>query len=188
MLDITKLQSSINNLLYSLTLSISKLRINSYHNTITFEPHLDITPMLLQEIDNLATNIKQHINPENNQQDNNANPYSTSALPHAGPLPNTNSLVSNDGLAKQLDNHATSNKYHETLSAKLKNHSWEHIHSALRFARQGDKHNAYLHAQLAGECLHQAMHFLPENEQKTLSEEMHGKLGELIEPYRVGPQ
>lgn len=50
------------------------------------------------------------------------------------------------------------------LGADLKRRTWEHIHSALRYAAQGRASPARLHADLATNAFTEAAHYLPDDE------------------------
>ena len=50
------------------------------------------------------------------------------------------------------------------LGGKLKASAWDHTHSAIRFAHQGDYANAKLHAVLANNAVHELGRFMSEKD------------------------
>lgn len=50
------------------------------------------------------------------------------------------------------------------LGEKLKTSAWDHTHSAIRLAHQGDFASAKLHAELANNAIHELSHFMSEAE------------------------
>ncbi len=47
-----------------------------------------------------------------------------------------------------------------SLGDKLKSVAWEHLHSAIRYAKQGDIDAAKLHSDIAGNALEEASYYL----------------------------
>ena len=54
------------------------------------------------------------------------------------------------------------------MGDKLKKSAWEHVHSAIRYARQENMAMAKLHADIAGHALDEAAHFLKDEEYSEL--------------------
>jgi hypothetical protein len=65
------------------------------------------------------------------------------------------------------------------LSEKLKQSTWNHIHTALRLARQGEAANAKLHLDIASQALKEAAHYMSREEHITFTVEVREKLGEI---------
>ncbi|MCW8955927.1 MAG: hypothetical protein OQL09_03520 [Gammaproteobacteria bacterium] len=67
------------------------------------------------------------------------------------------------------------------LSEKLKNSAWSHVHTALRYARQGDESNAKLHANIACNALKEAEHYMSDEACAELSSEVDKLLEQIKE-------
>jgi hypothetical protein len=65
------------------------------------------------------------------------------------------------------------------LSKKLKQSTWNHIHTALRLARQGEARNAKLHLDIASQALKEAAHYMSREEHIAFTVEVQEKLGEI---------
>ena len=50
------------------------------------------------------------------------------------------------------------------MGGQLKKSAWEHVHKAIRYARQADVTMAKLHADIAGHALEEAEHYLKDEE------------------------
>jgi hypothetical protein len=65
------------------------------------------------------------------------------------------------------------------LGEKLKRSAWDHTHSAIRLAHQGDYASAKLHADLANNAVHELGHFMPEADfsafKAAVKAELHSK-------------
>lgn len=68
------------------------------------------------------------------------------------------------------------------VSEKLKTCTWEHIHTALRLARQGEVRTARLYAEIANNALKEAAHYMSEEEYAeftaAVEEELNGLMGQ----------
>jgi len=65
------------------------------------------------------------------------------------------------------------------LSKKLKNSAWNHIHTALRLARQGEARTAKLHLDIANQALKEAAHYMSREDHIAFTVEVQEKLGEI---------
>ena len=65
------------------------------------------------------------------------------------------------------------------LSGTLQKRTWEHIHAALRLARQGDARAAKLHADLANSAFAEAAHYMSNEDIAGFAAEVKHKLEEL---------
>ena len=96
----------------------------------------------------------------------NATPTSDSAQPtatednshRAALLPVENKVT--DGLSEYFHTTHTHSSFLTETGEKLKISTLEHIHTALRYARQGETKTANIHADIASSALKEAAHYL----------------------------
>ena len=67
-------------------------------------------------------------------------------------------------LSDYFKKHTASSRLATPLGEKLKTSAWNHTHSAIRFAHQGDFASAKLHAELANNAIHELGHYMPEED------------------------
>ncbi len=84
-------------------------------------------------------------------------------------------------LAKHLEADHAGAALHSEASDGLRKRTWEHIHTALRSARQGDATNARLHAELANAAFAEAAHYMSSEEFAEFAARVQAKLKELTE-------
>jgi hypothetical protein len=91
------------------------------------------------------------------------------------------SLVSRtfNGLGMYFKSSQTESVLDPELSEKLKKSTWNHIHTALRLARQGDAGTAKLHLDIASQALKEAAHYMSREEHIAFTVEVEEKLGEI---------
>lgn len=65
------------------------------------------------------------------------------------------------------------------MGEKLVHSTWEHIHTSIRVARQGDVKTARMHVELAGNALKEAERYLSAEEFSVFSEEVMSVLNEI---------
>ena len=82
-------------------------------------------------------------------------------------------------LAEHFEIHHTGAVVSREMSGELKKRTWEHIHSALRSARQGDAKVARLHADLANSAFGEAVHYLSGEDTAAFVTEIKQKLDEV---------
>jgi len=83
-----------------------------------------------------------------------------------------------------LDAGRTGSHLNPEMGGVLRKRTWEHIHAALRLARQGDAKNARLHVDLANAALAEAAHYLTDEEISEFATALKEKLRELAEENR----
>lgn len=92
-----------------------------------------------------------------------AEPVAPHGAPHAHPqadMPVENGHDLAKALSQQLQKNSLGAELATSLGHKLSASAWEHTHSAIRFAHQGDYANAKLHADLANNAIHELGHYL----------------------------
>jgi hypothetical protein len=65
------------------------------------------------------------------------------------------------------------------LSQKLRNSTWEHIHTALRLARQGQARTAKLHLNIASQALKEVAHYMSKEDYIAFTVEIEKKLADI---------
>lgn len=58
------------------------------------------------------------------------------------------------------------------MGQRLMQSTWEHLHTSIRLARQGDSNAARVHAELSSNALNEAIHYLSEAVYSEFSEEV----------------
>lgn len=64
---------------------------------------------------------------------------------------------------------------------KLENSIWEHIHATIRYARQGDEHNATMHSDIANSACKELAHYLDDEHYQAFII----KIGEHLDTYKT---
>jgi len=83
------------------------------------------------------------------------------------------------GLAHHFKKNKTVTVSNSCMSEKLKERTWEHVHSALRLARQGNQEQAQFHVDIATNALKELAHYISVDEFKCLSSEIEESLKRL---------
>jgi len=83
------------------------------------------------------------------------------------------------GLGRYFKSNRTEQVLDPELSEKLKKSAWDHIHTALRLARQGEARTAKLHLDIASQALKEAAHYMSREEHIAFTVEVEEKLGEI---------
>ena len=84
-----------------------------------------------------------------------------------------------NGLGRYFRSNRKDSVLDPELSEKLKQSTWNHIHTALRLARQGETVNAKLHLDIANQALKEAAHYMSREEHIAFTVEVEEKLGEI---------
>lgn len=132
-------------------------RQTAYHSTADGDLHQAITTALERRIESLSADGKAAVAAP-------AGDAGASAK-HANHSPGGDWVPVEHGVANDLSRHFeqthTGSTFLPEVGEKLKKSTWEHIHAALRSARQGDAKTAKLHADIANNALREAAHYLP---------------------------
>ena len=83
------------------------------------------------------------------------------------------------GLGRYFRSRRTESVVDPELSKKLKTSTWNHIHTALRLARQGEERTAKLHLDFASQALKEAAHYMSKEEYLAFTVEVEEKLAEI---------
>ncbi len=89
-------------------------------------------------------------------------------------------------LSNHLHQHTQAPTLPSPLIEHLHNSTWEHIHAAIRFTRQGDATKGRLHAQLANNAIDEAAHYMEEGDFARFMEELQHSLERLAAHHQAG--
>ncbi len=154
-----------------LALAALQTRMLTYRLFVQPEKKVDVASLLAKQIDVLAVVAAR---------DNNYHDVKIENVPHASsshnnadihdrqPIRNKNVSHIESEFTKHLKEQSLSSVSYPLIGEKLVASTWEHIHSALRHARQGNVIVAKLNADIAGSALEEAAHFLNDEEYANL--------------------
>lgn len=147
------------NLLHQRVTAFHNISATSYEDDISASLHAYIKRIKQETATNSGTSAQHSVLTE---------PALTSV---AKPL---NIITSSDSesatpnpLASHLKQHNGHSELAPPLSEKLKASAWEHTHSAIRLAHQGDFASAKLHAVLANNAIHELGYYLQQADYNT---------------------
>jgi len=161
------LLQSLKDLYAKLHIESLQQRIHNYFiNTQSHSQH-DISSTLHQLIDELVSDVShnsdvgQFIENENNtQQTSNTRTMINKITNEKDPEP---IIHSEDSLSVYFKSSKAQEKDPST-AVMLRRRIWEHVHSARRLARKGDKQTATFHADIASQGLETLAHYMPPDE------------------------
>lgn len=158
-----KLMSDLKNLYGKLSALLTGIRMRSYHVLTDSKNSFDITSVLNKQVDEY---VAQH-QPEkrlNSIQADKEEPGNVATIKSEAKLNNdmlqSQSSGTESAFAKHLKHRESSSVSQPRMGDNLKASAWEHIHKAIRFAKQGEVENAKLHTNIAGQALEEAGHYL----------------------------
>jgi len=156
--------------LYSkLAMMTTKIRMDSYHKLVSSNKRFDITNVLHRHVDDLASRagkVRHHSGTALDDEHQQERAQESRDEKRTVNDENVSGVESEfAGHLKQRQSSPVSQPY---IAEKLTASTWEHIHSAIRYARQGDVDNAKLHTDIAGQALEEAGHFLNDTEYSEL--------------------
>lgn len=165
--------NSHESLLQSLKALYAKLHIESlqqrihnyFLNTHSYDQH-DISNTLHQLIDELVNDVSHS---------NDASDFITDikSVKKTSNIPAIDKKIIDDDPEPIIHSEDSLSFYFKSSKAQEKDPStaimlrrriWEHVHSARRLAREGDKHAAIFHADIASEGLKTLAHYMPPDE------------------------
>lgn len=147
-----------------LAVVIVKIRAHSYRSVFKTSSHFNMASMLADQVDELALSMSGNIKPNDNNVDNQSH---SSERTFNKPISKSNKIINTENIIdpetefskhlKERKHSIVSNRY---IGDKLQESVWEHIHSAIRYARQGDVDTAKFHSKLAASALDESGHYL----------------------------
>lgn len=141
-------------------------RIQDYFLNTQSHSHHDISATLHQLIDELVKDVSHNTVTNNfteikgpNRQSSNIQTLNSN-LSEQQPEP---VIHTKDSLSFYFRS-AKAQEKDPSTAVMLRRRIWEHVHSARRLARKGDKHSATMHADIASEGLKTLAHYMPVND------------------------
>jgi len=189
-----KISEHYNSLLEALRSLYSKVaslelnkRLQSYRRDGGADIEIDIAGQLFDHVSRLASSqaakpVVKAATPASHD----AQPSADTGRPDAsGPTDAVHEPSAEVGaLSQHFDAGRSGSHLNPEMGGVLRKRTWEHIHAALRLARQGDAKNARLHVDLANAALAEAVHYMADNEIEEFVAEVKQKLEELTAQRR----
>jgi hypothetical protein len=172
--------------LQKLYTSISSLvlhkRMDSYREEAGNPADRDLGTLISDHIDRLSVTEPENSDKTQSQASLHGAPAAT-RNPSRGRRHSTHkvSIVSRafNGLGRYFRSNRKGSVLDPQLSEKLKQSTWNHVHTALRLARQGEAVNAKLHLDIASQALKEAAHYMSREEHIAFTVAVEEKLGEI---------
>jgi|GEM_PF-1730328 len=178
-LDVEQLLDQLLNLYQRLARWRLESRMASYRAGGGEEPVEDISTPLAKQIEALAQQAARAESPAPTQEGRTGSrPASRPGPAQATAVPHQMNLFrrSMNGLSRYLKGSGESLVVQPHLSDQLQESIRQHVHTALRLARQGDSRSAKLHADLASNGMHELSHFLPREEFLRFKDQVRAEL------------
>ena len=150
---------------------MAQIRFRSYRSLIKSDNTFNITSILNQQVEKLASeSVISAKSAENNEKimQQSDDSLSKSAVKDKSVMKHKNVSGVESEFAKHLKLSKSSAVSNSHMGDKLKESAWEHIHSAIRFAKQGKVDKAKVHADIAGHAIEEAGHYLNRDEYSVL--------------------
>ena len=177
--EIKALLHALQRLYARITALVLHKRMGSYREEAGSVAEHDFATLLSDLIDRLAAPgpaNSENIPPQVSAQTATQNP--SPGRPDSDHMVSIVSRTFN-GLGRYFKTSRTESDLDPELSEKLKQSTWNHIHTALRLARQGEAANAKLHLDIASQALKEAAHYMSREEHIAFTVEVQEKLGEI---------
>ena len=157
---------SLQSLYSKLFNAILHMRMHSYRSTVKSNNNVEITTLLNKQVAELATSSAKNTMAPDKVNEKKL----TSELSFSKKDKNYHEvdLDMESEFSKYLNQKKSSAIIHPHMGEQLKKSAWEHIHKAIRYARQADVTTAKLHADIAGHALEEAEHYLKNEEYSKL--------------------
>lgn len=165
----------LNQLYARVTRRLWRGRASSYHEGLAHDLETDINPLMDAHLEKVKPAAPQVDTPSSQTAAPAGAARDEAEQTQAATRPAELAFVAGgvlDGLSEQFKQINNPVQLDRETGAKLKNSTWEHIHSALRLMRNGDADNARLHSRIANNALKEAGHFLPADEYQNLVSEV----------------
>ena len=154
---------------------MTKIRFRSYRTVIKSDSTFNITSILNNQVEKLASEsviTTPHIEPNEIIMQQPKGSLSKSEVKNQSVMKHKNLSGAESDFAKHLKLSKSSEVSHSHMGDKLKESAWEHIHSAIRFAKQGQVDKAKVHADIAGHAIEEAGHYISHEEYSVLVNRM----------------
>jgi hypothetical protein len=163
----SKMQSllhAIAKLYSSVVATVVHERVMSYHADTGADDDDDIGASLRDYINNVKKNATTAPSVSQSVVTEPVLPTATHGKGNTALLENPSAGALDSTLSDYFKKHTASSRLGTPLGEKLKTSAWNHTHSAIRFAHQGDFASAKLHAELANNAIHELGHYMPEDD------------------------
>ena len=150
---------------------MAKIRFRSYHSSIKADNTLNITSILNEQIEKLGSESVITASNEETDEKIIQQPdgyVGESEAKEQSVIKHKNISGVESDFAKHLKLKKSSAVSQPHMGDKLKKSAWEHIHSAIRFAKQGQVDKAKVHADIAGHAIEEAGHYINHEEYTVL--------------------
>jgi len=180
--EINALLNALQRIYARITSLLLHKRMDSYREEAGSVADHDLASLLSDHIDRLAAprpdNSGEEQHRVSGQKVQTATQNSSPGRPHADHQVSIFSRTFN-GLGRYFKSSRTETILDPELSKKLKKSAWNHIHTALRLARQGEARTAKVHLDIASQALKEAAHYMSREEHIAFTVEVEEKLGEI---------
>lgn len=180
--EINALLKTLQRLYARITSLVLHKRMDSYREEAGNVADHDLTTLLSDHIDSLAAPGPATSGKTQHRESARKVPSATEDLSPGGHHSGHQvSIVSRtvNGLGRYFKSSRTEPVLDPELSKKLKESTWNHIHTALRLARQGEAGTARLHLDIASQALKEAAHYMSREEHIAFTVEVEEKLGDI---------
>jgi hypothetical protein len=180
--EINALLHALQRLYARITSLFLNKRMSSYREEAGSVADHDLATLLSDHIDRLAARGSANSGETQRQvSEQKVQTATQKPSPVRPPSDHQVSIVSGtlNGLGRYFKSYPTETVLDPELSEKLKKSAWNHIHTALRLARQGEARTAKLHLDIASQALKEAAHYMSREEHIAFTVEVEEKLGEI---------
>lgn len=178
--DTNSLLSSIKELYSKLAIVMHEFRRNTFNKLY----HSNINTNIISELNSHITELVAKAEPSTVKEDNIKVSYRDQSQnirdkDDSHNQEDNNIHVKNieNELSKYLKSNQKSSSAHPGITEKLADSIWEHIHTALRVARNGNNEKAILHMNIVEHALDELSHYMENNE--------YSQFVALIEQYLI---
>ncbi len=169
-----------------LVLNVLHIRMDRYHKQSyhgTKSSAHDIKSSLLESVDKIIDKVKAKPDVSHTVDHATLADATTHAPTHAK-YPAADPYVVNSENVGELSRYFKARSsgvdLHPGIEEKLEHSTWEHIYAALRYARQGDNHNAKMHANIASSACKELAHYKNEEQYQGFVAEIERHLDALM--------
>lgn len=165
------LLSLLQSLYSTISQAVAEIRMRSYRLFDQSNKRVDITGVLNKQIGDLAASAVKEAHHGRKSLDNVHQHELTHKNTEKEQVEGQNgedASSADSEFAQYLKQRKTSSVTQPYVGDKLTASVWEHIHSAVRSARQGDVDTAKLHTKIAGQALEEAGHYLNDKDYSEL--------------------
>ena len=146
---------------------MAKIRFRSYHPLINSDNTFNITSILNKQVEKLGYESVITVSSDDTDEkiiQQSDDSLSDSEVKDQSVMNHKNVSGIESDFSKHLKLRKSSAVSHSHMGDKLQESAWGHIHSAIRFAKQGQVDKAKVHADIAGHAIEEAGHYINHEE------------------------